>query len=175
MIPTLQILNAIKGRLEEVQWTPPGGSPESAFGEVRLFDSTELVEAFAQLILSKSRVALVIYTGGRWSPMGAMGSVGVRRIADVTVVCSDRVLGNKTEALFGSQSNPGAIALMELAAVALNARLISDPPCDSRPTGDDMLSLKDARTTQPGRFAALLELEITGGLIPVPDQDTAAA
>lgn len=175
MIPTLQILNAIKARLEGVQWTPSGGSSESAFGEVHLFDSTDIVAAFAQLILSKSRVALVIYTGGRWDPMGATGSVGVRRVPHVTVVCSDRVLGNKTEALFGGASNPGAIALMELAAVALNGRLIADPPCDSRPTEDDMLSVEDTRTKQPGRFAALLELEITGGLLPVPDQDTAAA
>lgn len=175
IIPTVTILEAIKARLLDAKWTPEGGVEEAAFGEVHLFDGTDLVEAFTELIISKARVALVIYTGGRFEASGAGGSAGYRRMPVVSVVVSDRVLGRKRESIFGGPTNPGAIRLMELAAAALTGRLINDPPCDCRPVSDDLLVLEDLRTKQPGRHAALLELSLSGGLIEVPDPFVAAA
>ncbi len=172
MIPIGSILDAIKAKLSAATWTPQSGPAEPAFGEVHLFDGTDLVAAFSELIISKSRVALVIYSGANWEPMG---SAATRRMPSVSIVASDRQIGKKREAIFGSATTPGALKLIEIAAVAVTGRLLDSPPCDCRPTSEDTVAMEDLRNKQPGRYGAILDLSLSGGILEVPDQDTAAA
>jgi hypothetical protein len=175
MIPTVTILNAIKARLEAAKWTPQGGAEEPAFGDVRLFDVQDIAAAFTELLVSKSRVAFVIYVGGRWEPAGASYTTGSRRVVEIGVLVSDRVIGKKLDAQFGATANPGAVPLMEITARALIGRLIENPPCDCRPVADETADATDLKTKQPGRFASYLTLEVSGGILEVPDQFSAAA
>ena len=64
--PTVAALNAVKDKLVALQWTPPSGPAVAAFGNVALYDMTDLAQALRELLAFKDRVALVIHDSESW-------------------------------------------------------------------------------------------------------------
>src|SRR6266480_1046357 len=56
---TKTALDAIVAAITALQW---GAPPAPAFARVELFDDLDLVEAFKRLLITESRIALVIYS-----------------------------------------------------------------------------------------------------------------
>ncbi len=166
MRTTTDIVTALIAALQALTWTPTGGSPEPAFGRVARFDSTDLEAAFAELLLSEQRVALVIYLGDRYEP-DIRGTVAVRRVVDLAVLVSDRRIGKRQEAVYGTATNPGVLGLKDLVYPAVTGRLIPNPDgVDLEPTSAELIELQDRQTktrNQPGRAVAVIEIVARGG------------
>ncbi len=168
---TSEVVAAIEAALQAAQWTPPGGSAQSAFETVRRFDSTELVRAFEEILVAqKSRVAFVVAGGERWDDdSSTVSRLRARRRFDVSVLVSDRVLGNRSESIYGNATHPGAASLKDLALVQVTGRLLGAPsPCHAIPGEADLLfveRLEDSGKTLPGRVAYLIDFTVVGGYL----------
>ena len=165
MYPIDDILTEIETRLGSLQVELRNGKSAQAFGCVKRFDATDLAEAFSQLIVSQQRVALIVYTGERFENAGTdAGQVCVRRIVELTILTSDRVLGKRMAAVFGSDTTPGALRLQSACRDALAGEFlpaVSDTheAIDCVPILAETISIQDIEEKQPGRVAARLDIE----------------
>lgn len=165
---TTEIVDALVDVLRALNWRD-----ESAFGVVLRYDSTRLAEAFNDLLVATHpRVALVIWTGERWETDPNL-SKRRRRTSLVTLVISDRVLGDRAGAAMWGQegTNPGVTALKELVLPAVTGRLIANPdPVDMLPGDIGMLSIVDERDSAAAvdRVAVTIDIELAGGYIDHP-------
>ncbi len=174
MRTTTEIIDALVAKLQALQWTPGSGPAEPAFQAVKRFDSTDLAAAFAELLVSQQRVALVVHTGDRFDDAGTgAGQVAVRRVTEVSLVLSDRVLGKRQAAIWGTATNPGCLPLKDLALTAVGGPLIAAPGAvDCVPVHAERLTVEDLKSKQPGREACLLDLEcVDTHAEPFPETD----
>lgn len=174
MRTSTEIMAALEAKLTALQWTPPSGPAEPAFQEVRRFDSTALVEAFGELIVSRQRVALIVYAGERWDDAGSgPGQVAVHRVTQFSVLVSDRFQGKRQTAAWGAGNHPGAIPLKDSVLAALAGPLLPDPEgVDCLPISSDLLDLEDLKNKQPGRVVCVLDLDCrdrTAAVFPETD------
>lgn len=168
MKTTAQILDEIVTRLQALTWTPAGGDPEdaeAAFGLVSRFSVTDLEQAFANLLTAEPRVALVVCTGRDWQVMEEGPKTSMRRTTQVSVVVSDRILGNEQAAWSGEATTPGAWGLADLVPGAICGRLLAAPQAvDLLPVGEQDVSIdREVETNLPGRAAVILEFQAIGG------------
>jgi len=133
--------------------------------EEQLIDFLHL--AFQVLLLSQQTIAIVVPLASHWQEELSQRKVLCRRVQPVAVLISDRVLGNRTAALFGSASNTGAFNLSALAVPAITGQLLPNPSgVICVPTGESSLVLKQAdKTNLPGRAVVALEVDCKGGWI----------
>lgn len=174
MRATADIITALVAAMNTAQWTPEGGDPEPAFAVVKPFDSTDLPAAFAELLVTEQRVALIVYTGDDFEDANSgPGQVEVRRAAQISILVSDRVLGKRQEAIFGSATHPGALRLKDIALAAVAGPLCAQPEAvDCRPVHAEPLILEDLKKKQPGRVAYLVDLECSDQVAEsFPDPD----
>lgn len=153
--------------LKQAEW-----NGDAAFDDVRRFDSTEWVEAFRRTLTGMtSRVAFVVAGSESWDDDGStVGRMSLRRQMSITLLVSDRVLGNADAAQFGGSDNPGSRRLADIAIAAVSTTLISNPGgCHARPVSVEPVFFTETENTAlPGRAACLVELEITGGHLLSP-------
>jgi len=84
---------------------------ENAFSEVKRFAWPDLDKAFEYLIVTKQRVALVLFIDSAFVNSRQGGKILMRRELNVHVICSDRVLGNVDQATFGVETvHPGRLS-----------------------------------------------------------------
>lgn len=174
MRTTTEIMDALVAKLQAVQWTPGSGPAEPAFQEVKRFDSTELVAAFTELLVTRQRVALVVYMGDRFGDAGSgPDQVCARRTTEVSLILSDRVVGKRQDAIYGTATNPGALPLKDLVRAAVAGRLLAEPGAVlCAPVNAEILTVENLKERQPGRAACLLELECTDDHAePFPETD----
>jgi hypothetical protein len=161
---TAAILNALQASVQAVQFTPPGGAAQSAFGNVQLFDSENLAEAFQYLMIVEQRVCVIVPLDERIEIIASGQKLMVRRRRPVALLISDRVIGNRKTALWGDDKTPGAMGLMELTLPAVCGQLIDNPNgVVSEPSQVSMLTVNDVAKKLPGRLAVVLELNCVGG------------
>lgn len=167
---TPEILDALKTRLTAATWQPTGGGPaQPAFEQVALYDVNDLESAFRDLLASRRRVAFLVPTGETYTPANQGRQALYTRRLTVSVLVSDRVHGKRLEALYGSDSTPGADGLKELALSAVCGQLFAPPGgvlC--RPVAAVPIQIEDNTRAMPGRAAIELQLELTGGVISAP-------
>lgn len=163
-VPTdAAISTAIVDALRASQW-----NDGTAFEVVERFDSTEIERAFSQILVAhRSRVAFVVLYGESWeSPNPGLLRQSLRSTR-VALLISDRVLGDRSAAIFGGPSNPGCLALKDVAIAAVCGPLISNPAgCDVQPVSVDLMfveRVEESSTKLPGRAACLVELVVSGG------------
>lgn len=155
------ILSAVEAKLTAATWTPSGGSAEPAFATVKRFDSTDLEAALTELTLKDRRVALVVYLGDEYQPdpQSFGGDVTTRRTVKVSVVVSDRVIGDRQSAAWGTATSPGTCQLVEIARNAVAGELIADPEAvDCVPMMSELMDVQNLAKKQPGRKAGVLDL-----------------
>lgn len=157
----VEISDALVEYLEAAQWTPDGGEAESAFGRVERYHVNDMPKAMQSLILHQARLAVVVPTGSRWETMQReheMSPVN-RRVVNVTVIVSDRRVGNDDAAVFGSDDNPGSLALAEIAIEACTGSLFDDGGTEVHcyPTSDGQVPMENDK--DPGRNLVVVELE----------------
>ena len=161
-------LDALVTVLSALLWAGPSGD-EPAFKRVELFTDLDLPEAFKRLLLSESRICLVIYSSDAFETQRADRQIIVRRKQELYVVFTDRVMSKRIDALVGSApdgptSNPGLLALRDLVLPAISGLLVPQPTgIVCLPTRGSLLQVADNSNKLPGRLAYLLEIELQGG------------
>lgn len=142
-----------------------------AFQNLQIFDFMSLTEAFRYLIISEQRVAVVIFTGMHFEEKLTSSMLFSKCIEKVSILVSDRRLGDRIKALQGDPNDntvPGAWALAKLTCAAVTGQLITGSEglsnVVSRPAGMVEVFLKDDdRQELPGRSAIALDLQIDNG------------
>lgn len=158
-----EIVEALLDKLRAVQWL---GQP--AFDRVERYDAARIAEAFEDILLAKgNRVALVIWTGMRWDADPGLDKRR-RRMDLVTLLISDRVLGDRRHAaMWGKPGvSPGTLALMEAVLPVMHGRLIAAPdPIDVAPQEVVPMTLRDEANSAAAvdRVAVTVDLECVGG------------
>ena len=119
-VPTLAILGAIQGLLEELQLPDPYTQLGNAFEDVRVYAHRNLGQALQDLFVTADRVALIIPTDFAHTNKLDGRNMTSRRTLELVLLIGDKIIGgNANEAAVGGQDNPGMVLLAELAINAL--------------------------------------------------------
>jgi hypothetical protein len=126
-----EIVGELQGRLVGIEFPDEPGV--KAFDRVELFDSEDLSAAFQFLLITEQRVCVIVPLEAKFETVfgGASGMASrkltSKREVPVVVLCSDRVLGDRKAALYGSDTERGAYALAELALPVCVGLLLPNP------------------------------------------------
>ena len=166
---TKDALDAIVTTLRALQWDPAGAPPpEAAFNRVELFDDLDLGEAFKRLLITQSRIALVIYSDEPFQTEKNGRQLIVHRQHKLWIVFTDRVVGKRMDALLGSATNPGLLVLRDLVVPAIVGLTLSGAQkIYCTPLDGSLLRVEGTDKTSPGRLAYLLEVQLDGGYLIV--------
>ena len=162
---TKDALDAIVTTLRGLKWDPAGPAPPvDAFERVELFDDLDLAEAFKRLLITQSRIALVIYSDEPFTTEKNGRQLIIHRQHRLWIVFTDRVVGKRMDALLGGGSNPGLTVLRDLILPAIVGLTLSTPQkMYCTPLDESLLRVTDK--TSPGRLAYLLEVQLDGGYL----------
>lgn len=164
----LDQVQGLQGLYADGMWTADDSEPlnSSAFGQVKIFDLSDLVEAFKWLLITDQRICVIVPTNIDWHEESSHTKAIVRRSFSVALLISDRVLGDRTAALLGNNNTPGAMGLKDLVLPAVTGQLIANPSgVTSRPTREYVVHVKDNNKKLPNRVTMCLEVECRGGRI----------
>lgn len=169
--PVTAIVNQLVTNLAALKITIGNAAPTPAFARVALFDSENLVAAFQQLLISEQRICLVVVLDEQFKTENRGQVLISTRELPVTLLISDRQLGDRVAALYGNAATPGAYGLMELALPVVTGMLLAPPNgVTSEPIRNSVLIVKNEKDKQnlPGRSAVALELHCRGGNLQAP-------
>lgn len=164
MTGTASIIAAVVSALTALRYTPTGGSEEALFGSVERYSLKDMDSAFRALLVAKQRAAVVVWTGttAEYIPSGTI--MRTRRTTQLSVLVTDRVMGDRDAAAFGSTTTPGVLGLIDRVWETLHGRLIANPDgVDVRPTSADDYTLE--MPNLPGRHVGEVIIDAVSGLV----------
>lgn len=176
--PTAAIVNKLMALVQAITWTPGGTGTQAvaAFDRVALFDSEDLVEAFRYVLITEQRVCVIVPMPEQFESVFQVRKLTVKRALPVMLLVSDRVLGNRTQALWGdvqpdgTATTPGAMGLAEMVLPAVAGLILAAPAAViGEPKSLTVLRVKDTEKDLPARVCAGLELECRGGYVEATD------
>ncbi len=132
--------------------TLPNG--QIAFEEVRFYAQADLQKALDDLLVFQDRVCLIIPTGNSHRSQRIGGVLRtIREWSEFVLLLSDRVYGDfNAEALQGTQTNPGTVALADLLTTALTGQQLDNPRLCLEPGGGEPFHISNAEKAElPGR------------------------
>lgn len=162
--PTSAIVNALKTVIQAIQLPNTFNPAGAAFGRVELFDTENLVEAFQNLLVSEQRVCIIVPLDEKFKTESHNIKLIVARTIPIAILISDRVIGNRSTALWGDDKTPGAFGLTELVLPAVTGQLIANPNgvrCE--PSSTAVMTVRDTEKKLPARVTVCLEVECVGG------------
>ena len=167
--PTAAIVQQLLASIQALKLAD-GVTP--AFGQARLFDLESLVEAFKWLSLADQRVCVIIPGEERFEEKAGHGTkLVITRLLPVTLLISDRVIGDRFTALYGSATAQppviGAYGLYELVLPVVTGAIVTSPvKAVAVPKAGSPFVVKDKQQTNlPGRSAIALEVQVRGGVL----------
>lgn len=166
-VSTAAIAQALQAQLQGVQLPNNAGA---AFQRVELFDGLNPIEAFQVLLVSQQTIAIVVPLTERWETEFSQRKVLSRRVQEMAIIISDRVLGSRPAALYGSANNQGAYNLAALALPYVIGQLLPNPSGVIAVPGQNSIwhvSDKD-KPSIPGRAGVVMEIDCKGGWIEAP-------
>jgi hypothetical protein len=164
-------LQLLLAKLTALQWQPPApGAPQPAFSKVALFDLSDLVVALRELMSFENRICLVVHDLEQFVNRREGQELHTCQHRAVTLVMSDRYVGNRQTALSGdgaAGTTPGVMALKDLVLASIVGLL--QPGMYVQPEhGDQMLFQQKVRDELQGRVAFTLGLTLIGGNVITP-------
>ncbi len=162
---TVTVLNALKTKLEAVQWTPTGGSATAVFQKVGIFDLTDIVPALNELFAFGERVCFVILEGEDFREEKVGQEMRYHQQRRVSLIFSDRNWGDRQLALLGdTTTTPGALVLKDLLMPGVTGILVDG--VYAAPESGELIELHDqARQDAPGRIVYRQPFVLTGGML----------
>lgn len=161
---TSSVVSALITALEALTYTTADGAVDALFGKVGRFDAIDLEKAMLALVTNTRRVAVVVYLGERYQDITDSRRFGVGRTINIGVLMADQVIGDRSAAVFGSDNNPGAIGIKDLAMPVLTGLLLPNPGgVVLDPTGAELVYVEDKDRKLAGRSAIVVEIEARGG------------
>ena len=169
---TIAALEALKTKLEALQWTPPveGGVAAAAFERVEIFDISELETALTELRVFKGRVCFIILDTETFTTEGGPTKLIVRQTRQVAILIADRDYGARQRALVGSAASPGVLGLKDLVLngeadapqKSILGSLVDGVACV--PTNGTVMELRgEQRDDLAGRVVCEQDVELRGG------------
>jgi hypothetical protein len=143
-----------------------GQISEAAFGRVELFDSEDLTAAFQFLLITEQRVCVIVPLDAKFEQVFQVRKLTSKRNAPIALLCSDRVLGDRRAALWGSDTEHGAMFLAEVTLPACAGLLLPNPKgvvCE--PQDYSVLTIRDTDQDQQSRVCVAVDLECKGGYL----------
>lgn len=162
-----EIVGELQGRLVGIEFPDEPGV--KAFDRVELFDSEDLTAAFQFLLITEQRVCVIVPLEAKFEQVfpergAASRKLTSKREVPVVVLCSDRVLGDRRAALYGSDTEHGAYALAELALPVCVGLLLPNPNgVVGEAVNYSVLTVKDSEQGLPSRVAVAVEVNCRGG------------
>lgn len=156
------IVAALEAVLRTATWTPEGGTPELAFGEVERFQTLDIEAACRELAVVRQRACLVVATDENWESQAQDKKYGfapqckVQR--QISLLITDRAMGDRQAALYGDATHAGGYPLSEIALHTV---------CGPMTVGGIAVFVAPVRRTpfavavddRPGRVCVQVELE----------------
>ncbi len=168
MLATPTILSTLVTDLESVTWTPGGGAPEAAFQAVELWRSKDLIDAFKDLLINRhDRVCIVVWTSTAFGPLRGGAIPVLERKITVTLVMSDRILGDISGSRYGTATHPGVLGLLD----AVSWQMLGSHGTTGEkwfwiPRNAETMSISDETQNLPSREVIWLDCELNLKLTP---------
>lgn len=136
-IPTLTIMNRLKERLESLK--APDQSP--LFEMVRLYDSADLMKAFADaLVTQERRLCFIIPAKHTYERKSDGNKIHVTKTAQFALLICDTDRETGQDAVFGGPDNIGVIGLSDQTIEDITGAQLDLPHVCIEPVeGDDIL------------------------------------
>jgi hypothetical protein len=148
-VETLDIMQSMKNFIGNLTLK----TGEIAFNEVRYYAQADLQKALDDLLIYDDRVCLIIPSGDNHKNQRIGGVLRTWRESEFVLLLSDRVYGDfDAEALQGTQTNPGTVALKDLLIQGLTASQLDNPRLCFEPGNGEPFHISNAEKAEmPGR------------------------
>lgn len=110
LVKTIDVLNAVKAYIAALQLEDESGP---LFDHVQLYDTTELDEAFADLLVRKDRVCLIVPFGDSYNNVVKTNTLRCEGEYTIAFLLADKDTRNGQKAVFGNGDNLGTIGLKD--------------------------------------------------------------
>lgn len=126
---------------------------QPAFAQVRFYAQADLEKALEDLLVFDDRVCLIIPSGNTHKSQRIGSVVRTLRESEFVLLLSDRVYGDfNAEALQGTTTNPGTVALADLLTTALTGQQLDNPRlCFEPGNGEPFHISNPEKAEMPGR------------------------
>jgi hypothetical protein len=121
-IRAVPLLRALEARLRAMRWTFPGGDA-ALFGVVKVYDIKELALAMTEAVSVEQRAAFVVFHGSLHANERQGQVLMTETIRQVTILVTDRNLGDRNVALMGSGRQPGIYEIADLVRAGIAGTL----------------------------------------------------
>jgi hypothetical protein len=161
--PTGEILRRLRDRVAGL--TGADGAP--LFEVARLYGSTDLARAFADLLVTtEKRVCLILPAGARFENIREGRRLLVKKTVSFNLIICDTDRGTGLDALFGGGGGPGVIALADAVSEALAGAQLGLPHVALEPLeGDDLEVFAGNDTADSGRKGWFQAWQTPAGLV----------
>lgn len=165
MTTTTAILDRVVTLCSALKYTPLGGAEENLFEAVEKFDVTNADKAFGRVLSNQNRVCLVIWFGEEFATVMQGRDQLTRRKTKVRVIVSEKKLGDRQEALFGTTTTPGVLKMKDLVIEAVTGALFAESTNDvaMTPITAFCAMIEETENRFPGRVIASIDFEGRGG------------
>ncbi len=165
LLKILDLLAALKTRLLALDH--PTLTGEKLFEVVAYHEDKNLAEALEELIITKSRVCLIVPAGDRFERRKEGRIINVDRYSSLDLVFADKAYTKGgQDAAFGGTKNVGVVAMADLVIEKLGEtpQLTGLRWCSLEPTDGAFLTLAaDEQKKATGRQAYVLNYETPSG------------
>lgn len=154
-IKTVPLLQAVKARLEAM--TVADGDPTLLFDDVELYHTPEMGSAIKRLILSTSKICLIVPSGDDYESTGAADYVHTTATLEFDLLFADRVYSTtkNTAAIFGGASNVGVVPMKDRVLELLHGAAVGLTGVVLTPLAGSFVTVKDDQDPKlkdtPGR------------------------
>lgn len=165
MTTTAAILDRVVTLLSALKYTPLGGSEENLFEAVEKFDITTADKAFGRVLSNQNRVALVVWFGEEFTNIMQGRDQLTRRKTKLRVIVSEKSLGDRQIALFGTTTTPGVLKMKDLVIETVTGPLFAETTNDVAMTPVTAFTalIEETGNQFPGRVIASIDFEGRGG------------
>ena len=180
-VSTLQIMNALKARLEALPHPDAAKAlaGEKLFERVFFHENKKLREALRDLTVVKQRVAMIVPSGFSHENIREGRTVRSVRTMTFDLLAADRAwTKGGHEAVFGGENNVGVLTMGELVINALvETPQLGLPYVTLAPTDGQMIEIADEDVKDvPGRECVVIGYETPAGEVTItPTQRWPAA
>ena len=168
-IPTLEILAALKAKLEAMQipaGLPAGVGTGPLFQRVEYYDSENLADALKNLLILKQRVCFIVPGSDHYENI-LTGEVFLqsRRLTELQLLIAD-IAWTKAgqEAVFGGEKNIGVVRMKDLVVDELVGATLNLPGVALAPADGNFITVSDEKAKdKPGRECWVQPFETWAG------------
>jgi hypothetical protein len=168
-IPTLDILAALKAKLEAIQipaGLPAGVGTGPLFQRVEYYDNENLADALSKLIIIKQRVCFIVPMSDHYeNDLSGGAFLHSRRLTEIVLLIADSSFTKGgQDAVFGGEKNIGVVRMKDLVVEELVGTTLGLPGVALAPADGNFITVSDEKAKdKPGRECWVQPFETWAG------------